>query len=121
MRPVSIPQQEYGYLIPRELIDAVVKGIVDRFSPKKIILFGSYGGEGSPTPDSDLDLLVIMPSDLPAHKRSVQMQLLFRPMPCAMDIFVFTPEEMEKWNGVTNHMVTQALKGGIIVYEETRD
>ena len=65
MRPVSIPQQEYGYLIPRELIDAVVKGIVDRFSPKKIILFGSYGGEGSPTPDSDLDFLVVVPDDAP--------------------------------------------------------
>jgi hypothetical protein len=119
MRPVSIPQQEYGYLIPRELIDAVVKGIVDRFSPKKIILFGSYGGEGSPTPDSDLDLLVVMSTDLPPAKRSIPLQLLFRPMPCSMDILVYTPQEVDKWNGTVNHIITTAFQTGTIYYDST--
>lgn len=35
--------------------------IVERFHPDQIILFGSYAN-GTATPDSDVDLLVVMPT-----------------------------------------------------------
>jgi len=34
--------------------------IVQEFQPERIILFGSYAS-GAPTPDSDVDLLVLLP------------------------------------------------------------
>jgi hypothetical protein len=34
-----------------------------------------------------------------------------------MDIFVYTPEEIDKWNGTINHIVTTALKTGKTLYE----
>jgi predicted nucleotidyltransferase len=51
-----IPQRKR---IPGEAIQDVVDQIVSRFQPQKIILFGSYA-YGTPRPESDLDLLVVM-------------------------------------------------------------
>ncbi|MGD9201061.1 MAG: hypothetical protein PVI26_05835 [Chitinispirillia bacterium] len=39
------------------------------------------------------------------------------PMPCAIDILVFTPEEVDKWNGTSNHIITEAFLHGKILYE----
>ncbi|MGD9201065.1 MAG: nucleotidyltransferase domain-containing protein [Chitinispirillia bacterium] len=86
------------------------------FHPEKIILFGSYA-LNCEKPDSDVDLLVIMESSLPHYKRSVALQMLFRPMPCAIDILVFTPEEVDKWNGTPNHIITEAFLHGKVLYE----
>jgi len=38
-------------------------------------------------------------------------------MPCAMDILVFTPEEIAKWNGTVNHIATIAIQAGKVLYE----
>ena len=43
-----------------ESIREIVSRIVSRFKPEKIILFGSRG-RGEAAPDSDVDLLVVMP------------------------------------------------------------
>jgi predicted nucleotidyltransferase len=116
MATVSLKQQRYGEVIPQETIDGVVRAIVENFSPEKIIMFGSYA-TGNPSPDSDLDFLVVMESDQPRLKRATPLRLLFRPTPCAMDILVYTPEEVKKWNGTVNHIVTQAFKSGRVLYE----
>ena len=116
MATVNLKQQKYGELIDPETIDGVAKAIVENFHPEKIILFGSYAS-GNPTPDSDLDFLMVMDSDQPRYKRSHPLQLMFRPYPCAMDILVYTPQEVNKWNGVINHIVTIAHKTGRILYD----
>jgi predicted nucleotidyltransferase len=116
MATVSLKRQVVGELIPQETIEGVVKAIAENFHPEKIILFGSYAS-GTPTPDSDLDFLVVMESDEPRRKRSVPISLMFRPYPCAMDILVYTPEEVNKWNGVINHIVTIAHKTGRVLYD----
>jgi uncharacterized protein len=116
MATVSLKRQQYGELIANETIDGVAKAIAENFHPEKIILFGSYAS-GIPTPDSDLDFLVIMDSDQPRYRRSGPLQLMFKPYPCAMDILVYTPEEVKKWNGAINHIVTIAHKTGRTIYE----
>ena len=114
-----IEEQRPGSLVRDEDIEAVVQAIGLNFRPEKIVLFGSYAG-GDPSVDSDLDLLVIMDSDLPRHKRATPIRLLFRPAPCAMDIVVYTPEEVARWNGTVNHIVTEALRSGRTVYERPK-
>ena len=116
MQTVSIKEQKIGELIQPETIDGVVQAIAENFSPEKIILFGSYVTD-NPDKDSNLDLLVIMDSDLPRYERSVPMKMLFRPYPCAMDILVFTPGEVEYWNGTVNHIITEVFRTGKVVYE----
>lgn len=116
MATVNLKQQKYGELIAPETIDGVAKAIAENFHPEKIILFGSYAA-GTPTPDSDLDFLVIMDSNQPRYKRSPPIRLMFRPTPCPMDILVYTPDEVNKWNGATNHIVTIAHETGRVMYE----
>ena len=102
--------------ITPELIEGVVTAIRDRFLPEMIVLFGSAvrGGLG---PGSDLDLLVVMQSDLPALQRATAIRLMLRPSPCPMDILVFTPDEVKRWNGAVGHIITEAFATGRIVYE----
>ena len=102
--------------ITPEVIDGVVTRIVDSCHPERIVVFGSTTS-GRPHPGSDLDLLVVMDSDLPRHKRAAPIRLLFSPYPCPMDILVYTPAEVAKWRGTTNHIVTEALERGQVVYE----
>lgn len=116
MAHIALGQQNYGELIPQSTIDEVVHTIAERFDPEKIVLFGSYCS-GKPNPDSDLDLLVVMSSDQPRNRRASPIRLAFQPLPCPMDILVYTPEEINKWNGTINHIVTVALKTGKTVYE----
>ena len=117
MSTTPIIEQAYGELISPQTIDAVVERIARHFAPQRIILFGSYAS-GQPTPDSDLDLLIIMKSDLPRQERATPIRLLFRPTPCAMDFLVYTPEEIAEWNGTPNHVITEALLLGKVVYAE---
>jgi len=117
MAAVSLQRQQYGELIAPETIEGVVRTIAENFHPQKIVLFGSYAN-GSPTPDSDLDLLVVMDSDQPRRiKRSLPMHLMFKPTPCPMDILVYTPEEVAYWNGTVNHIITEAMSTGRVMYE----
>ncbi len=81
--------------IDDELIRQVTRTIVERFHPRKVLLFGSYA-RGTAGPDSDLDLIVEMESDKPWYQRIVDMQSVFATRDWAMDILVFTPEEMER-------------------------
>jgi predicted nucleotidyltransferase len=54
--------------IDRSAIQALCDRIVAEFRPERVILFGSHA-YGVPRPDSDVDLLVILPFDeQPAYK-----------------------------------------------------
>lgn len=77
-------------MVGRKDIKAVCDRIVREFHPDKVILFGSYAG-ASPTPDSDVDLLVIMPFEgSPARKAyEIDLRLEHR---FPMDLLVRTPE-----------------------------
>ena len=96
-------------------IHELVVVIAEALHPEQIVLFGSYG-RGTATQDSDLDLLVVMESNAPPYKRGVAVRKLFWPPPVAMDILVFTPAEMKQWSGVPNHIVTEAVKNGRVLY-----
>jgi predicted nucleotidyltransferase len=61
MVAVYVPTIDKRKRIPQKAIDQVVKQIVEKFKPQKIILFGSYA-KGNPRPESDVDLLIVMDS-----------------------------------------------------------
>jgi uncharacterized protein len=113
---LDIPTQVHGQLIAPAAIEAIVARIVAQVGPLQILLFGSYAN-GQPTPDSDLDLLIVMATDRLKNKRSTPIRLLFQPMPCSMDVLVFTPEEVAYWKGTTNHIITEAFQTGRLLYD----
>ena len=116
MVEIKIREQKTGEKIPGKTIKTIIKAIADNFPVEKIILFGSYAN-GYATVDSDLDLFVIMKTNQPKHKRAVPLYLFFQHTPCAMDIIVYTPEEVAMWNGTVNHIITDVHKTGKVVYE----
>lgn len=95
----------------KKIVDKIVQGL----RPEKVILFGSYA-TGCATDNSDLDLLVIMKSDKPSYKRSAAVRSLLWPPKVAMDILVYSPEEIKQVNGLPNHVVTDALETGKVLY-----
>lgn len=91
-----------------------VKRIAETLDPDKIILFGSYA-YGKPTPDSDVDLLVVMETTARSADRSWSVSRLLIPRPFPVDILVRTPSELEqdKRDFFTKEIVSQ----GRILYE----
>ena len=63
--------------------------LAQEFKPRKVVLFGSYA-YGHPKPDSDVDVLVVMPLDGDPVDKSVEMRLKLRPQ-FPLDLLVRTP------------------------------
>jgi predicted nucleotidyltransferase len=79
-------------MISRHSIRKFANQVARQFKPARIILFGSYA-YGKPTPDSDVDLLVIMP----CKGRSLDAALDVRCTVDAgfpLDLIVRTPAEV---------------------------
>src|SRR5271170_3951828 len=73
-------------------IDRMVKRIVKKFRPEKIILFGSHA-RGDAGPDSDVDLLVVMPVEGSKREKRIEIRLALHDIKVAKGILVSTPEE----------------------------
>ena len=69
----------------------MVNEIVTLFHPEKIILFGSQA-RGEETPDSDVDLLVVMPGEVNRRKITVDILHALHNMPMPKDVFVTTAQ-----------------------------
>jgi len=78
-----------------ETLPDAVRRIVQHLRPEKIILFGSYA-HGAPTPDSDVDLLVVMKTNAPTKERYWAVSRLLIPRPFPVDILVKTPQEIAR-------------------------
>ena len=104
--------------VAQSTIEHIVSTIVERFRPRRIILFGSRA-RGDHRPDSDVDLFVEM-DVAPAVKgreRVRQIHRAFDPYPCALDIIVYTPEEVAARKEAAGSFVSSILREGKVLYE----
>ena len=99
------------------LLKEIVGRIVNTVHPERIVLFGSYA-YGKPKEGSDLDILVIMNSELPRYKRSMSIYSCLAGFLIPKDILVYTPEEIEEWSEVPQAFITTAIKNGKVIYEK---
>lgn len=101
----------------QEKIQEMVRRIVNRFHPEKIILFGSHArGEGGP--DSDADLLIIMRYSGSRREQATEIDLALWGIDLSADILVFSPEEIEKYRDLIGTIIYPALREGKVVYEQ---
>ena len=100
----------------QEKIDEMVRRIVKRVHPEKIILFGSYA-RGSATIDSDADILVVMPVKGSKRKRATDIDLALVGVDLPVDIIVVTPEELEQNRNQIGTIIYPALREGRVLYE----
>ena len=100
-------------------IRAVAKKIADKFQPEKIILFGSYA-YGTPKPESDVDLLVVMETKLRERQQRLEISRAISPRPFPMDILVRTPKELERRLALGDFFMREITTNGRILYERPR-
>jgi predicted nucleotidyltransferase len=98
-------------------IDGMVRRIVSGFAPERIILFGSHA-RGSAGPDSDVDLLVVMRSDLTSRRQVVEIRKVLADLPIAKDIIVVSPEYFDRYRDVVGTVVWPAVREGKVLYEQ---
>jgi predicted nucleotidyltransferase len=100
-----------------ELLQQVTRCIVDALAPERVILFGSYA-YGEPTPDSDVDLLIVIETEERPSKRRRAVSRLFRERPFPMDIVVRTPAEVERSRERVDPFMREILDKGRVLYEQ---
>lgn len=114
--------QPYRYPSPHVPLAAIrrfARQIAERFQPDKIILFGSYA-YGQPHPESDVDLLVIMPAhDVVNQEIRIGLAL---DRPFLHDIVVRTPKQIERGlrEGDCDWFLREVMEKGRVLYEAPR-
>lgn len=96
-------------------IEQVARDIGKAAGAERVVLFGSHA-TGTASDTSDVDLLVIAESDQPRHRRSRELYRRIRPQRFAMDILVYTPEEVRRGCRTPVSFVSQVLREGKTVY-----
>ncbi len=98
-----------------EIITRVIDRIITVASPTRIILFGS-AARGDAGPDSDLDLLVVVPPD--RHRRKTA-QAIYRNLVdigSAVDVVVVTTEDLERYRDDPGMVIHNAVEEGRDLY-----
>jgi len=103
--------------IPFSAIENVIDQIANRYSPEKIILFGSYA-KNNPHPESDVDLLVVMKTNSPIEHAIDILQNVEHHF--GMDIIVKSGEEIERRISLGDFFLRDIIESGRVVYERPR-
>jgi predicted nucleotidyltransferase len=106
----------YPNLVPMAAIRRYAREIAARFRPERIILFGSYAS-GAPTPDSDVDLLVVM------HTRNqieqaVRIDEAIEDRGFALDLLVRTPNTLETRLREGDSFLQDIMARGKVLHEK---
>ena len=102
--------------IPLAAIRRFARQIAERFHPERIILFGSYA-YGQPHNESDVDLLVIMPTRN-AIDQAIRIDLAFE-RPFSLDVHVRTPYQIKQGlkGGDCDWFLREVMEKGKVLYE----
>ena len=96
-------------------IETMVRRIVRRFHPDRVILFGSHA-RGEASPDSDVDLLVVMEVEGSRREKAVEIAVALHDIPIPKDIIVTTPEDFEWRKEIVGTIERPATREGKVLY-----
>jgi uncharacterized protein len=115
LKPVPNATRWYrGADVPMAAIRRFARQVAERFSPDRIILFGSHA-YGTPHADSDVDVLVIMPARNQLDQ-AVRISLAIDP-PFPLDIIVRTPHAMSWRLSEGDSFLREITSRGKVLYE----
>ena len=99
-----------------EILDEVIRRIVEVAQPEQVILFGSVA-RGEITLDSDVDLLVIKE---PGINRREYEQKIYRNLfgiTVPVDAIVVTTEDVVRYGDKIGTIIRPAVKQGRVIYD----
>ncbi len=102
------------------MVDAqAIKSLADRiaraFQPDRIILFGSYAW-GTPTSDSDVDLLVVLPFEGKSWHVASEIRRRIGPS-FPLDLLVRTPDQLCERLMMHDAFIREITQRGKVLYE----
>jgi len=96
-------------------IRKVVQRIVERFRPRRVLLFGSYA-YGEPTPDSGVDLLVEMETPLRNVEQAVEIRMAVD-FPFPTELLVRKPQQIAERLAMGDVFFREVVTKGVTLYE----
>lgn len=96
-------------------LDELVRRIVEAVHPLRIILFGS-AARGEMGPDSDIDVLVVMPEGTNRGDTEEQLYMKMLGMMVPIDIIVATPSDLARYGDTKGLIYRSVLREGTDLY-----
>lgn len=96
-------------------IRAYCEAVAREFRPEKIILFGSYA-YGRPTPDSDVDLMVVLPFRGNEISKAGEIRSRFD-APFPLDLLVRKPHFIAERLRERDMFIELVIQRGVTLYE----
>ncbi len=94
----------------------IVRRLAAAYRPEKIYLFGSVA-RGDAGPDSDYDLMVVVPDDAPPDLRDCDVAYdVLRGLGVAKDILVWTRDQFEERLCLKASLPSTVLREGRLLY-----
>ncbi len=100
----------------RDIIGDMVRRIVERGSPERIILYGSHARHEA-GPESDVDLLVLFPELNDRRRMVADLYDAVIGTGLPKDIVVATTGEYQRYKDVVNTIHWSAAQDGRVLYE----
>jgi predicted nucleotidyltransferase len=97
------------------VISDITQQLIASYHPQKVILFGS-SKHGEIHKGSDIDIAIIKSTHQPYHERVIEARRCIRST-IPVDVFVFTPEEVDQYRG-SNALLASIFTTGRVVYGE---
>ena len=104
-----------GQELDQGILDELVRRVVAAVRPRRIILFGS-GARGELGPNSDLDLLVVMPDGIHRRRTGQVVYQSLGGLGFAKDVVVVTESDIRKFGQNPSLVIFPALQQGRELY-----
>jgi predicted nucleotidyltransferase len=89
--------------------------IAREFNPEKIILFGSYAS-GSPSEDSDVDLMVVMPYRGPSYSAASRVRIAIN-VRFPLDVIVRSPAELIRRLAMNDFFLMDIVEQRLVLHD----
>jgi predicted nucleotidyltransferase len=105
-------------LIHDPVLAEIVRRLVDAYQPERIYLFGSKA-RGDDGPDSDYDLMVVVPDESPPERRRSRLayQRLWGTA-AAADVLVWTNRQFDSRRHLRASLPATILREGTLLHAE---
>ena len=103
-----------------EILDRMVRAIVEEVDPEQVILFGSRA-RGDAGEESDVDLVVVETEPFgKTRSRRLEAARIYEALAdfdILPDVLLYSRNEVEHWHHSPNHVLARALREGMVLHD----
>jgi uncharacterized protein len=111
------PTPEKPWAVTPAKVEAAIERMVAAVRPLRILAFGSRA-RGDAAPESDLDLLVVLPKGSPEAGVSSAIQDALQGLLLCIDVIVIEEARFERLRGALNTLYREADREGVELYAD---